>query len=155
MTSKLLTSAAIACAMLGVSAAAIAQSSTPPAVEARQGLMRLQSLHLGVLAGMARGTIEYDAEQATLAANNLLDTATLDQSFMWPEGTDNMMVVETRALPAIWDDQAGYQEDRQDLIAAAEQMVAVAGDGVDAVRGAIGAVGGTCGACHDAYRADN
>lgn len=155
MTPRYLTTAAVLCATLGIAATAIAQSSVPPAVEARQGLMRLQSLHLGVLAGMVRGTIEYDADQATLAANNLLDAATLDQSFMWPEGTDNVAVMETLALPAIWEDQAGYQEDRQALISAAEQMVAVAGDGVDAVRGALGPVGGTCGACHDAYRADN
>ena len=42
-----------------------------PVVEARQSLMHLYAFNLGLLGGMAKGEIEYDAEAAGAAASNL------------------------------------------------------------------------------------
>lgn len=155
MTSKLLSTAAVLCATLGVTAAAIAQSSTPPAVEARQGQFQIMTLNIAVLGNMARGNTEYDATTAQAAADNLVAISQLDQSFHWPAGTDNFEMDGTRALPAIWEDFDDFASIWGDFGEASVAMAAVAGDGLDAVRGSIGAVGGTCGACHDSYRADD
>jgi cytochrome c556 len=155
MTPKLLTSAAVVCAALGVTATAIAQSSIPPAVEARQGQFQIMALNVGVLGNMARGNTEYDAEAAQAAADNLVAISSLNQVVHWPAGTDNFELDGTRALPAIWEDFDDFASKWGDFGTAATAMAAVAGDGLDAVRGSIGAVGGTCGACHDVYRADD
>ena len=155
MTSKLLSTAAVLCATLGVTAAAIAQSSTPPAVEARQGQFQIMNINIAVLGNMARGNTEYDAATAQAAADNLVAISQLDQSFHWPAGTDNFEMDGTRALPAIWENFDDFASIWGDFGEASVAMAAVAGDGLDAVRGSIGAVGGTCGACHDSYRADD
>ena len=41
------------------------------------------------------------------------------------------------------------------LISAADDMQAAAGDGLDALRGAIGPVGKSCGGCHEDFRLDD
>ena len=41
------------------------------AIGARQGQFKIMALNIGVLGGMARGTVDYDAVQAQIAADNL------------------------------------------------------------------------------------
>ena len=123
------------------------------AVNARQGQFRIMALNIGVLGQMARGNAEYDAEAAQTAANNLVTISMLDQSFHWPEGSDNMSMDGTRALPAIWENIPDVIEKWGAFGAAAEGLAAVAGNGLEALQGAIGPVGGSWGACHDLYRA--
>jgi cytochrome c556 len=111
------------------------------------------ALNIGVLGNMARGNTEYDAEAAQTAANNLVTMSQIDQSFHWPEGTDNFALDGTRALPAIWENLPDVIEKWQAFGSAAEGLAAVAADGLEPMRAALGPVGGTCGACHDDYRA--
>ena len=58
--------AAIGLAGLLVAGTAIAQQNDPmaAAVKARQAHMQLYAANLGVLGGMARGNMDYDAEAA-------------------------------------------------------------------------------------------
>lgn len=123
-----------------------------PAIEARQGQFKLFAHNFGVLGGMAQGRMDYDADSAQTAADNLFHLTRHDQSRLWPEGTDSASAEGTRANAAIWgnlDDFVAKFVAAQD---AAEALQAVAGDGLDALRPAIGAMGGTCQACHQAYR---
>jgi cytochrome c556 len=120
---------------------------------ARQGQMRLQAFNIGVLVGMARGDAEYDAAAAQTAANNLAAISQMDGRAYWPEGSDNGALGDaTRALPAIWQDMAGFGEAWGALGTAATAMDAVAGDGLAALQGAIGPLGSSCGACHRNYQ---
>jgi hypothetical protein len=80
----------------GFGTVAIAQDLPFP-VQARQGQFKMLGLNMGVLVGMARGEREYDADLAQAAANNVVALSTIDQSFHWPEGTDNMSLVGTLA----------------------------------------------------------
>ena len=57
-------------------------------IEARQAVMRIYAFNLGLLGAMAKGEAEYDAKLATAAANNLLATTNMDNSAMWPPGSD-------------------------------------------------------------------
>jgi cytochrome c556 len=139
-------------AMSNGATAAIAQD-LPPSVQARKGQFQIMALNIGVLGNMARGNSEYDAAQASAAAANLVAISMLDQSFHWPEGTDNMAIDGTRALPAIWENLPDVVAKWQAFGAAATGLSAEAGNGLEAMRTALGPVGGTCGACHDAYRA--
>lgn len=123
-----------------------------PAVGARQGHMQVMALNLGILGNMARGNTEYDADVAQAAADNLVAMGTVNQRFYWPEGTDSESYEGSRALPAIWEDQATLFEIAGRYSPAAEALSAVAGQGLDAMRGAVGPVGAVCGDCHEAFQ---
>ena len=135
-----------------LAAGSVAAQSFEDRVAARQGQFKLFALHVGPLVGMAQGNIEYDAALAQTAADNLVRLTSVEQTLLWPEGSDNVSIDGTRALPAIWEDLEDFAAKMDDLRAGTEAMQAVAGDGLDAVRGALGGVGGACQACHEAYR---
>lgn len=137
---------------LALGATSVLAQDLPFPVQARQGQMKVMALNLGVVGNMARGNTDYDAEAAQAAADNLVAISMVDQRFHWPEGTDNFALDGTRALPAIWEDMAGFAEDYVALGAAAEGLAEVAGDGLDPMRAALGPVGEACSACHDDYR---
>jgi cytochrome c556 len=152
MTTRSILASIVALAAMGTGIAATAQDLPAP-VQARQGQFQIMALNIGVLGNMARGNTEYDAEAAQTAANNLVTMSQIDQSFHWPEGTDNFALDGTRALPAIWENLPDVIEKWQAFGSAAEGLAAVAADGLEPMRAALGPVGGTCGACHDDYRA--
>jgi cytochrome c556 len=132
--------------------AASAQSPFASEIGARKAQMALQGFNLGPLVGMAQGNIPYDAEMAQAAADNLVHVTALDWMRMWPEGSDNMAVDNTRALPVIWDDLEGFAAEIEGLRSSAAAMQLAAGQGLDALRGALGGVGGACSSCHETYR---
>lgn len=122
-------------------------------LKARQGQFRLIALNLGVLGGMARGNVPYDAELAQAAADNLVAVASLNQAPMWPEGSDSMSIDGTRAMPSIWENNADFLAKWGDVATAAAGLAAVAGDGQGALGPALGPLGATCKSCHEAHRA--
>ena len=123
------------------------------AIKARQGLMRIYAFNLGVLGNMAKGATEYDAKAASIASANLLASASLDQSAMWPAGTDTVeMAGKTAAKPEMWSTYPAVLDNANELVVAATAMNAVAGTDLASLKGAMGAVGGSCGGCHKLYR---
>lgn len=140
-------------AALGAPFAPAAAQSVGDAIAARQGQFKLFALHVGPLVGMAQGNIPYDAELAQTAADNLVILTAVEQTLLWPEGSDNMSVEGTRAQPNIWDDLEDFAAKLDDLRMGAMAMQDAAGQGLDAMRGALGGVGGACSACHESYRA--
>lgn len=124
-----------------------------PAVKARKAHMQLYAHNLGILGAMARGNADYDAEAASAAAANLAALTTLSQRTYWPEGTDSdALPDESRALPALWQNFPDAASKGQELAAAAANLAATAGDGLEAVQAGLGPVGQVCGACHEAYQ---
>ena len=61
---------------------------------------------------------------------------------------------DTKALPAIWSDNAGFQKAADNLASASTKLaeLAKAGD-ADAVAAQVKVVGDACTACHKDYRA--
>lgn len=151
--SKTLMTAAVVggIALTSLTLSASAQERNP-AVGARQGHMQVMSLNLGILGNMARGNMDYDAEVAQTAADNLVTMGNINQRFYWPEGTDNESIEGTRALPALWEDQATLFEIAGRYGPAAEALAASAGQGLDAMRGAVGPLGAVCGDCHEEFQ---
>ena len=142
--------ASAACLILAPVAAAAQEFDGQLA--ARKGQMFTLGISLGVLGGMARGNMEYDADTAQAAADNLVAISQIDQRFTWPEGSDNIAIDNTRALPAIWDDLDGFTADWVAFGEAAVAMQTAAGGGAEAIGAAIRDLGGTCQACHEDYR---
>jgi cytochrome c556 len=128
--------------------------SAKAAIKARQAQMTLYAFNIGVLGGMAKGETDYDAATASKAASNLATLATLDQSRMWPPGSDNFELggEVTAALPAIWAADSDIGAKGMAFAEAAAAMNGAAGNGLEALRGAMGALGNSCGGCHKAYR---
>lgn len=151
-------SLAIACAALAVLASptfAGGHDGLPPAVKGRQAHMQLYAHNLGIMSGMARGNTEYNAEAATTAAENLAALTKLSQASYWVEGTSSDDVMESKALPAIFENTDEALAINADLSAAADELVAVAGDGAEALGGGLRAVGQQCGACHKKFQMDD
>ena len=126
------------------------------AIKARQALMQLYSFNLGILGGMAKGEVEYDADAATAAADNLLSAVSMNQSAMWPAGSHSEDAAnrKNRALEAIWTTFPEITEKSKAIVTAATVMQAAAGNGLDALKGAMGGAGKSCKGCHDDFRAE-
>ncbi len=135
-----------------VAGTVLAQGSPNPAVTARHGLMDLMAFNVGILFGMAKGGIPYDATAAQAAAANLASLADSDWTAYFAEGTEAGKVDGSRALPEIWADMDGLKAKKQGLMDAVADAVSAAGNGADMLGGPMGAVGAACTACHKAYR---
>ena len=119
--------------------------------------MHVYRFNLGMLGAMARGDAPYDAELASAAANNLLAASKMNNRAMWPAGSDMSAAGYegiSFAKAGIWAADSEVGAKSQALTEALEAMAAVAGNGLDAVRGNMGAVGDGCKGCHELYRAD-
>jgi cytochrome c556 len=69
----------------------------------------------------------------------------------FPAGSDKG---DTKALPVIWTDMAGFQAAAKNADMAVDKLAVAAGSGdMAALTAAFGDAGKTCGACHDKYRA--
>ncbi|MFW2541670.1 c-type cytochrome [Primorskyibacter sp. 2E107] len=122
-------------------------------LKARQGQFRILALNLGVLGGMAKGSIEYNADAAQAAADSIVGVSMVHQATLFPEGTDAMSIEGTRAEPAIWENFGDFESKWAALGEAAASAQNVVAGGKDAVGPALGQLGGACKACHDTYRA--
>lgn len=133
---------------------AIAESHNTPegkAIKARQSHMQLYAHNLGVLGAMAKGEMEFDANMAQGAADNLAALSGLNQMTYWLPGTSTQDSDKTRALPAIWQADSMAMAKGQELNQAAMKMAENAGS-LDGVQANMNALGGACGACHKLYR---
>lgn len=122
-------------------------------IKARQAVFQVYGYNVGLLSGMAKGKIDYDAQTAIDAAWNLNAASMMKNGTMWPQGSDNSQVEGTRALPEIWSTYPEIVEKGKALTEASTALVAVAGNGLEALQGAMGDVGKACKGCHDNFRA--
>ncbi len=142
-----------ALALVGVTLAHADGHDGNPAASARQAHMKLYAFNLDLIGAVAKSEFDYDADAAHSAANNLLALAMMNQDAYWAPGTSAAELGnETKALPSIWEEDLRFGESVVQLVEAAGQLAAAAGEGQDALRGAIRGVGGACSACHRNYR---
>ncbi len=149
---KISLSALTVAALASAALAASHGGELPAPVKARQAHMSLNGFNIGVLAGMARGKIDYDAATASGAAKNLAALASMDYSRYWEPGTDSDSLAGTRALPAIWANSDDVIAKATALATATTALAGTAGDGLEALQTGLGPVGQACGACHKAYQ---
>ena len=122
-------------------------------IKARQSVMQLRSFNAGPLFGMAKGKIDYDADFASMLANNLLLMTKMDNGRAWAKGTDNLAYKgKTAALPEIWSTYPKVAEKGKAYVKAVTELASVAGNGVNALKSKVGALGKGCKGCHDDFR---
>jgi cytochrome c556 len=140
---------AVIAAVVLVGAAGIASAQEPSVIELRQTAM---DLTLGDFAGInAAVAAKTDVKKLEAPATAIQRWARLIPA-MFPKGSETGN--NTKALPAIWSDNAGFVKDAAALQDAAGKLVTAAKAGDEAAVGpAIKAIGQACGACHHDYRA--
>ncbi len=143
-----------AAAILAAPMASAQDRMMQTAVAARKGHMQHYQLMLTVLGGMAKGDIEYDADSAQAAADNIVKMTQIDQRFYWPAGSDSSSIEGTRAKAEIWQNFDDVISKAVAFNEAAVALASAAGSGAEALGPAIGGVGQACTACHDSYRAE-
>lgn len=133
----------------GVAQSAFAQVKPEILVKQRQAVMTLQGKYFGPLAAVAQGKAPYNA--ATVRRNaGFLDNLSRMAWDGFDPGTRNE---KSRALVAVYDNNAKFREAASRLENETSKLVALSNGGDEAaVKAQIGAVGKTCGGCHDDFR---
>ena len=137
---------AITSIAIALTAAAIhAHTVENPAVQKRMDVMKEIKGAIGVLGGMAKGAIAFDAAAAVAAQNTLIEQSGMVAATFEANETDP----KSEALPAIWENWDTFVDMADDLTFAAEGLDA---SSLDGVRGGLGNIGASCGACHKKFR---
>jgi len=99
-----------------------------------------------------KGVIDSKGDvKAVVASAAKLKTLEADFVKMFPAGSDKG---ETKALPTVWSDSAGFMAASKNADAAYDKLAVAAGSGdLAAVTAAFGDAGKACGACHEKFRA--
>ena len=142
MTKKLALLLVLALAMAGT---ARAQGADP--IETRQAG---QDLMAGTYSGI-RAVVADKGDVKTLEKPAAAMARWIKQfPSQFPAGSDKG---NTKALPAVWSDSAGFRKSADDFVEAATKLsvLAKAGD-TDGVATQVKVVGDACGACHKTYR---
>jgi len=149
---KMLASIALAAAAISLSAPAAAQFQKPEdAVKYRKAAFTVMGAHFGRIGAMASGKVPFDAKVAADNAAIVETMSKLPYAGFVP-GTDKG---DTRALPAIWTEQAKFNAAAEKMQGEVSKLAAAAKAGnLDAVKTAFGAAGQSCKACHDDFRKD-
>ena len=132
----------------GFSGTVLAQAKPEVLVKQRQAAMTLQGKYFGPLAAMAQGKAPYNAE---VAARNAGFLEALSQ-MPWDGFQASTKEEKSKALPAIYENEAKFKEAQNRLKSAVAKLVVAAKDEA-AFKGAAGEVGKACGACHNDFRA--
>ncbi len=121
------------------------------AIKYRKATFTVMAAHFGRIGAMVNNRMPFDAALAAENAAVVEAMSKLPWAAFGP-GTDKG---DTRALPAIWKEQAKYKEGADKMQAEVAKLSAAAKTGnLDSIKAAFGAAGQTCKACHDAFRKD-
>ena len=147
---KTLAAAGIAIALGGIAGTALAQMKPDVLVKQRQSAMTLIAKYFGPIAGMASGKVSpYNADVVSRNATYLENLAQMP----WDGFHDSTKGEKSRALPAIWQQKAKFDELAQRLQAETVKLGQVARAKDEAgVKQQYAAVGKVCGACHESFR---
>lgn len=136
-------------AVLALAAAAPARADGPEPIETRQaGQDLLAGTYAGVRAVVAtKGDVKPVEASAKAMARWMRQFPS-----QFPLGTEQGH--DTKALPAVWSDRAGFAKAAGEFAGASDKLAQLARDGdADGVANQTKVVGEACGACHRNYKA--
>ena len=148
MKAKLVLSSLAVMVGAGYGAAVFAQAKPDVLVKQRQAAMTLQGKYWGPIAGMASGKTPYNAETVARNAPSLEVLSKLP----WDGFVESTKGEKSRALPAVWTDNAKFKTAADKMQTAVAQLVKVSKGDEATVKAALADVGKSCGACHDDFR---
>jgi len=128
---------------------AFAQAKPEVLVKQRQAAMTLVGKYFGPMAAMAQGKAPYNASVVQRNAGFVDNLSRMP----WDGFAASTRGEKTRALPAVYDNAAKFEQAATRMQNEASKLVAVSRSGDEAtVKAQIGALGKSCGACHDDFR---
>ena len=136
----------------GYASMVLAQQKPEVLVKQRQAAMTLQGKYFGPLNGMATGKAPFNKDTAARNAGYLEALSNMAWDGFDPSTKDT--TEKTRALPAIYENEAKFKEYQESFKNAATKLhvAAKAGD-EGAFKAAAADVGKNCGGCHKEFRA--
>ena len=134
----------------GYASMVLAQQKPEVLVKQRQAAMTLIGKYWGPINGMAQGKAPYDAAVAARNSGYLATLAEMPWDGFHPSTKDT--TEKTRALPAIFENEAKFKEAADRLRTTTTKLAASAKDET-AFKAAAGEVGKACGGCHNDFRA--
>jgi cytochrome c556 len=137
-------------AAAGYTLDAYAQAKPEVLVKQRQAAMTLVGKYWGPLGAMASGKAPYNADVAKRNAGFLDALSQMPWDGFHASTKDTSE--KTRALPAIYEDEAKFKQAQDRMRGAIGKLVAGAGD-EGTFKQAAGEVGKSCGGCHNDFRA--
>jgi cytochrome c556 len=141
--------AAVVLASTGVAGLRVSKADGLDPIAVRQAVMSLQGGDFAYLRAVvaAKG----DVKPLEVPAKAIIKSTAVIPT-LFPKGTESGG--DTRALPEIWSDPAGFQKIAAAATDAATKLAAAAKAGdADEVAADTKLLGEQCGACHKAYRA--
>lgn len=140
-------------ALLTISSIAFAEEPFEGPIQARQAVMQILKFNISQLGAMAKGKAPYDAKAVTTAAKNIHALSLMDNSAMWPAGSDYKSVkTRTTAKPEIWSEYPEVVKIHQQWTDSSAVLIEKAGQGLSALRANLGPLADSCQSCHDGYR---
>ena len=141
--------AALAVALSTAATSVLAQAKPEVLVKQRQAVMTLQGKYFGPMAAMAQGKAPYNAQLIQRNAGFLDNLSRM----AWDGFDLSTKNEKSRALPAIYENNAKFKEATAQLENETAKLVQLSRGGDEAaVKAQIGAVGKVCGSCHDNFR---
>lgn len=141
-----------AAAMTILSSQTIADSKAEEAaIDYRQSTFKMVKWHMGPMAGMVKGNIDYNAAAFSEHAN-----AMASLSHLAPNGFSVKSLADnSRAKAAIWENKADFDKKLVDFKNAATALATAAeSNDLATIKPAFGELGKSCKSCHTDYRAD-
>jgi cytochrome c556 len=132
-------------AMVGGATIALAQADV---IKQRQENRKATAAEMRAIKAIIDNKGDVKSVQANAAKLEELELAFVK---LFPAGSDKG---DTKALPTVWSDMAGFQAASKAADAAYTQFATAAGSGdLAQLTAAFGATGKACGACHEKFRA--
>lgn len=140
-----------AAVLVGSGALASAADEPKQIIDYRDSVMHALGGHAGAIAAIMKGEVTYE-DQVLPHAKALAATApTVGDLF--PEGSGPDSGVDTRALPAIWDESEQFKQSVEDFEKAADAFLEAARGGKrQEMLAAFKQLGDGCGGCHEDFR---
>ena len=138
-------------AMAATLTAGLAFAGVDDQIKARQDEMRANAAGLKTLVGIMRGVTPYDPAVVKSSLDAMTAAmATANTAKAW-DITARTGTIPTHALPAVWDDAAGFAAAMKSFEDAISSVSTTADEA--AFKAAFTKVGQSCKDCHDKYRA--
>ena len=126
-------------------------------VEARQSFMEVLKFYMSILGEMGKEIRPYDSGLAETVATNLHFAAIMDNSVMWPAGSDfgNRKVHPiTDAKTELWTDDELFVKKYKEFQSATVVLKQRAPKGIDQLKQGFTAVAKACTSCHESFRVE-
>ena len=147
--SRIALSVAVSTALAAGAVVSASAADPEGIIKYRQAVMKGQAGHMGAMAGILRGEVEFKDDLGWNA--DALAASTADLARLFPDGSGEG---DTGALPAVWEDRAGFEKAADEAAKAGAALAEAVRSGGDVGAG-FKAMGQACKGCHDNFREDD